>query len=61
MTLLESVPWYRILGFCFDHGGTAVLSFAVRLVTDNSWELLCALRILDEYRRFARFLVMMWP
>jgi hypothetical protein len=52
MTPLESALWDRILGFCFDHGGTA-LSFGARLAKDNGWELLYALRVLDEYRKFS--------
>jgi hypothetical protein len=52
MTPLESAIWDRILGFCLDHG-EAAFSFAARLAQDNGWELLYALRVLDEYRKFA--------
>jgi hypothetical protein len=52
MTPLESALWDRILGFCLDHGDTA-LSFAARLAEDNGWTLLYTLRVLDEYRKFA--------
>lgn len=52
MTPLESALWDRILGFCLDHR-EAAFSFAGRLAKENGWELLYALRVLDEYRQFA--------
>jgi len=52
VTPLESALWDRILGFCLDHR-EAAFSFAARLAKENGWELLYALRVLDEYRKFA--------
>ena len=52
MTPLEGVLWDRILGFCLDYS-EAGMSFAARLAHDNGWGLLHALRVLDEYRKFA--------
>jgi hypothetical protein len=52
MTATDFEILERIKRFSFDPGAPA-FSFAARLAKDNGWTELYALRVLEEYRRFA--------
>jgi hypothetical protein len=56
MTTDETQLYSRIEAFAFDDG-TPEMSFAARLAKDNGWRTIYALRVIEEYRRFA-FLMM---
>ena len=56
MTSDQSELYSRIEAFAFDEGAPA-MSFAARLARDNGWKTLYALRVIEEYRRFAFLMV----
>jgi hypothetical protein len=56
MTPAETGLLSRIEGFKFDDGDVE-LSFGRRLAKDNGWTMLYAVRVIEEYRRFAFLMV----
>ena len=56
MTPEEEGLLARIAAFRFDDGSPK-LSFAARLARDNGWRRLYALRVIEEYRKFAFLMV----
>jgi len=56
MTSEQSDLYARILAFEFDEG-VPEMSFAGRLARDNGWRMVYALRVVEEYRKFAFLMV----
>ena len=52
MTPVETELLPRIAAFEFDEGAPA-MTFAARLAKDNGWSKVYAMRVIDEYRKFA--------
>ena len=56
MTSEESKLFSRIAAFVFDEGSPD-MTYADRLAKDNGWGIFYALRVIEEYRRFAFLIV----